>query len=429
MSVIVVIVGFVAVFVLAAAMDTVLERLERVRVLRLVEEDGGFGTAGLLWLFEHRARARDTLLSLRLIGAVSVAATVWYATLPGAITLSRLLWVTAATTAGLIVCDVVARLLALTHRETLGRRLAPVTVVLVRAFTPVSALAVGFARLVLTGSRDLSSPNASDEELNRLALDDEASSEEIEPEERAMIRSIFELGDRRVREIMVPRPDMVAASADATVTAVLNLIIEAGFSRLPVHDVDDSDRIVGVVYAKDLLAKIANDPTFHAWHTLLRSPSFVPETKRVDDLLRELQAGAVHLVFVVDEYGELVGLVTIEDILEEIVGEIVDEYDQQIQLSESLGEDRWRIDGRMTVSDFNEHFTVDLPVDEGYDTVGGMVFAMLGELPSGGEQIDVETLSITVEQVQGRRIGAVIVEPRDDTELHDTHHDTHVADL
>lgn len=422
-------VAFVAVFALGAAMDTVLERLERVRVLRLVEEDGGFGTDALLWLFEHRARARDTLLTLRLVAVIGVAGLVVYVTFSGAVTLGRLVGVMAATAAGLILVDVVARLLALTHRETLGRRFAWLTVTLVRLFTPVTVVGVGLARVVLSATDGLSSPNASDEELNRLALDDEATSEEIEPEERAMIRSIFELGDRRVREIMVPRPDMVAASADATVTAVLNLIIEAGFSRLPVHDVDDSDRIVGVVYAKDLLAKIANDPTFHAWHTLLRAPSFVPETKRVDDLLRELQAGAVHLVFVVDEYGELVGLVTIEDILEEIVGEIVDEYDQQIQLSESLGEDRWRIDGRMTVSDFNEHFTVDLPVDEGYDTVGGMVFAMLGELPSGGEQIDVETLSITVEQVQGRRIGAVIVEPRDDTELHDTHHDTHAADL
>lgn len=420
--------GVLAVFALAAAMDTVLERLERVRVLRLVEEDGGFGTSALLWLFEHRARARDTLLTLRLAGALLVASLVLLASFGTSFTPGRLVGVMAATAAALILTDVIARLLALTHRETLGRRLAPFTVTLVRLATPFTVVVVWVARLLLTGSRDLSSPNASDEELNRLALDDEASSEEIEPEERAMIRSIFELGDRRVREIMVPRPDMVAASSDATVTAVLNLIIDAGFSRLPVHDVDDNDRIVGVVYAKDLLAKIANDPTFNAWHTLLRSPSFVPETKRVDDLLRELQAGAVHLVFVVDEYGELVGLVTIEDILEEIVGEIVDEYDQQIQLSEALGENRWRIDGRMSVSEFNDHFTLNLPVDEGYDTVGGMVFAMLGELPSGGEQLDVDVLSITVEQVQGRRIGAVIVEPRDDMQVSETHVGTQAAD-
>lgn len=420
MSLVVFGVAFTLVFALAAAMDTVLERLERVRVLRLVEEDGGFGTDALLWLFEHRARARDTLLAVRLVAAISLAGLVVYATFDQAVTLGRLAGLMAATAAGLILVDVVARLMGLTHREPLGRRFAPLAVALVRLFTPVAVVSVGLGRLALRATGDLSSPNASDEELNRLALDDEATSEEIEPEERAMIRSIFELGDRRVREIMVPRPDMVAASSDATVTAVLNLIIDAGFSRLPVHDVDDNDRIVGVVYAKDLLAKIANDPSFHAWHTLLRSPAFVPETKRVDDLLRELQAGAVHLVFVVDEYGELVGLVTIEDILEEIVGEIVDEYDQQIELSEPLGDNRWRIDGRMTVSDFNEHFRVDLPVDEGYDTVGGMVFAMLGELPSGGEQLDVDLLSITVEQVQGRRIGAVIVEPRDDTEANET---------
>ena len=401
------------VFALASAFDTVFERLERVRVLRLVEEDGGFGTGALLWLFEHRARARDALLVARIVSLTALVALLVVGVTGETPSNARLVVALVLLTLVVTIVAAMTRLAALTYREVLGRRLAPAARALVRLFTPLALICVGLARLVVAASRDLSSPYASDEELNRLLLDDEGSSEEIEPEERAMIRSIFELGDRRVREIMVPRPDMVAAPSDASVTAVLNRIIDAGFSRLPVHDANDHDRIVGVVYAKDLLAKIASDPTFNQWQTLLRPPAFVPETKRVDDLLRELQAGAMHLVFVVDEYGELVGLVTIEDILEEIVGEIVDEYDHEILLSEPLGANRWRIDGRMTVSDFNSQFAVDLPADEGYDTVGGMVFAMLGELPSGGEQIDVESLSITVEQVQGRRVGAVIVEQRD----------------
>jgi len=405
---------FAVLFLLASAFDTVFERLERVRVLRLVEEYGGFGTHALLWLFEHRARARDALLILRLLSVTALSAVVVSATRATA-SPGRLVLVVVITASGVSFAAVAVRLAALTYRETFGCRFAPLTVWLVRMLTPAAIVTVGVSRFLMPGSRDLSSPYASDEELNRLALDDESTSEEIEPEERAMIRSIFELGDRRVREIMVPRPDMVAASSDATVTAVLNMIIDAGFSRLPVHDANDHDRIVGVVYAKDLLAKIASDAHFTAWHALLRTPAFVPETKRVDDLLRELQAGAVHLVLVVDEYGELVGLVTIEDILEEIVGEIVDEYDREITLSESLGENLWRIDGRMTVSDFNAQFAVDLPADEGYDTVGGMVFAMLGELPTGGEHIEIDTLSITVAQVQGRRVGTVLVEQRDES--------------
>lgn len=402
-----------AVFAFASSFDTVFERLERVRVLRLVEEHGGYGTASLLWLFEHRAHARDALLTLRTTALIGLAgASVWIIDVFGQPGRFVLVLVAAATVVAVVA--VVARLVALTYRESLGRLLAPPIALLVRVVRPVTFVLVAVARGIVKGARDLSSPYASDEELNRLLLDDEPTSEEIEPEERAMIRSIFELGDRRVREIMVPRPDMVAVPSDAHVTDVLNSIIDAGYSRLPVYDAADPDRIVGVVYAKDLLAKIASEPVFHGWHALLRPPAFVPETKRVDDLLRELQTGAVHLVFVVDEYGELVGLVTIEDILEEIVGEIVDEYDEEITLSEALGNDVWRVDGRMTVSEFNSQFASDLPVDDSYDTVGGMVFAMLGELPSGGEQIELEAMTITVEQVQGRRIGTVLVTQHDD---------------
>lgn len=411
-----------AIFALASSFDTVFERLDRVRVLRLVEEHGGFGTAKLLWLFEHRAKARDTLLVVRLSAAVVFTGLVVYATGVHASTRS-LAGVLVAAGVFVSLLAAVARLVALTYRETFGRLAAPAALVLVKLFRPVAVVVIGAARLFVAGARDLSSPYASDEELNRLTHDDEPVDDTIEPEERAMIRSIFELGDRRVREIMVPRPDMVSVPSDVTITGLLDSLINDGFSRLPVHDANDADRIVGVMYFKDVFAKIVSDPTFTAWHELLRPPAFVPETKRVDDLLRELQAGAVHLVFVVDEYGELVGLVTIEDLLEEIVGEIVDEYDEEVQLVAQLSDSVWQVDGRMTVNDFREQFALDLPVDDSYDTVGGMVFAMLGELPTGGEQIQLDTFTLTVEQVQGRRVGQVRLEQHDPQESHSDEHE------
>jgi CBS domain containing-hemolysin-like protein len=213
--------------------------------------------------------------------------------------------------------------------------------------------------------------------------------DELEPEERAMIRSIFELADTLVREIMVPRPDMVTVPEDAPLHEVVRIAIEQGYSRIPVRDPDDEDTIVGVVYAKDLLRRLATEQHRTRWGDLVRTPTFVPETKRCDDLLRDLQAAAVHLAIVVDEYGEIVGLVTIEDILEEIVGEIVDEHDREEPLVEVLGDGELRIDGRLGVDDLNELLGAELP-EEGWDTVGGLVFGTLGRVPAVGESVELE---------------------------------------
>jgi len=270
----------------------------------------------------------------------------------------------------------------------------------------VAAIALG--RALVPRRHEVSGPHAGDDELRALTGDEADEDDALEPEERAMIRSIFELGETVVREVMVPRPDVVSVPEDASIGEVVRVVVDGGYSRLPVHAADETDRIVGVVYAKDLLRRLATQPELNGWSDLTRQPTFVPETKRCDELLRELQSQAVHLAVVLDEYGDVVGLVTIEDVLEEIVGEIVDEHDQEQQLVEPLDDGRFRIDARLGVDDLNELLGTELP-EEGWDTVGGLVFGTLGRVPRPGEQVELDGTTIEVEVLQGRRVAKVVV--------------------
>jgi CBS domain containing-hemolysin-like protein len=232
--------------------------------------------------------------------------------------------------------------------------------------------------------------------------------------ERRMILSILELDDTTAREIMVPRPDVIAVAADVPFADVVDLALDHGRSRLPVHDPSDPDLMTGVVHARDLLARMRKDPGVlerdaSAWSDLVREPYHVPESRRADDLLRDLQAAAVHLALVVDEYGEIVGIVTIEDVLEEIVGEIVDEHDDERPPIEPLPGGGWRVDGGMNVVDLGDALDVELP-DEAWDTVGGLVLGTLGRLPRVGDRVEVDGIVLTVTVRRGRRVVEVRVE-------------------
>jgi CBS domain containing-hemolysin-like protein len=392
-----------------AALETVLVRLNVVRALRLAEEERR-GAAPLLWLTEHQATAMGAVLTATIVarvGLVAVAtivATGWGLTGVGVLGL-----IAGVALVSLVVGEVVPRTLVLRSLEAAGLRLAPSGVVVVRGTDPIARAAVAVGRLIVPARARPSGPFATDDELRAIDDEDEPQDEELEPEERAMIRSIFELADTIVREIMVPRPDIVTVAEDASFDEVVRVALDRGVSRLPVHDPDDVDTIVGVVHAKDLLRRLATERNRSRWSDLVRGPTFVPETKRCDDLLRDLQAATVHLALVVDEYGELVGLVTIEDILEEIVGEIVDEHDHEEPLVEPLADGRLRVDARLGVDDLNELLGTRLPED-GWDTVGGLVVATFGRVPAVGESLEFDGTTITVERVQGRRIGKVLVE-------------------
>lgn len=232
----------------------------------------------------------------------------------------------------------------------------------------------------------------------------------LDEEERHMISSVVRFETLLVREIMVPRIDMVTLSVTTTVKDALDTFLTTGFSRIPVYR-DTVDNIVGLLYAKDLLRVWHEGRQVASLEPLLRPAYFVPEAKRVGELLAEMQAQRIHMVIVVDEYGGVAGLVTLEDIVEEIVGEIQDEYDQaEVQLYRQVGEGEYLLQGRMDLDDFAELLGVNLDqVDaaEEADTVGGLIYALIGKVPEGGESVRLGEVALSVEQVQGRRIALV----------------------
>ncbi len=228
----------------------------------------------------------------------------------------------------------------------------------------------------------------------------------LELEERKMIYSIFQLGDTLAREIMVPRIDMLALEVKTPMTEAIDALLESGYSRVPVFD-DSIDNILGLLYAKDLL-KVWREGSNNgdSIKALIRPAFFVPEAKKVDELLVELQNMRVHMALVVDEYGGIAGLVTLEDIIEEIFGEIQDEYDEEELPFTILKNGDYIFLGRVDLDDFNEIMKTGLPNDEA-DTIGGFIYRQLGRVPVAGEQVQVDGLTLTVEQVSSRRIRKV----------------------
>ncbi|GAB4299420.1 MAG: hemolysin family protein [Desulfuromonadia bacterium] len=239
----------------------------------------------------------------------------------------------------------------------------------------------------------------------------------INPEENEMIRSIFSLRDRVVREIMVPRTDMACVEISASVRELLDAIIQCGHSRIPVYD-GTVDNIVGIVYAKDLLRFWGEDERMIRIDRIMRSPYFVPESKNLEELLQEFRKMRVHLAVVIDEYGGTSGIVTIEDLLEEIVGDIQDEYDQEEEL---LVEDRdgsCTVDGRLPVEELEQKFGVSFQREK-FDTVAGLIYHLLGRIPSVGDRLEAEGLSFTIMDADARKVRSVRVVPLTDPEESD----------
>lgn len=229
---------------------------------------------------------------------------------------------------------------------------------------------------------------------------------DLEPDERKMIYSIFQFGETLCREIMVPRMEVLALEVKTPLNQAINALINSGYSRVPVYD-DEIDNVVGVLYAKDLLKIHGNTSEKVSIKKFLRKAYFVPESKKVDELLAEMQANGVHIAVVVDEYGGMAGLVTLEDIVEEIVGEIHDEYDQSEELLvQKISEDEVLFRGRVSLDDFNDAISTHLDPDM-TDTLGGFFYSELGRVPAEGDRLDVEGWILTVEEVRGRRVGKI----------------------
>jgi CBS domain containing-hemolysin-like protein len=270
-----------------------------------------------------------------------------------------------------------------------------------------SNLLIGLANLVLPGKGLKQGPFVTEEDLRTMA-DVAAEEDSIETEERRLIHSIFEFGDTVVREVMLPRPDMVTVNATDTIEDAIERAIERGFSRLPVCEEGSTDDIIGLVYLKDLVRRARAGEGTQELRVAVRPATFVPEQKRVSELLREMRTKQFHMAMVIDEYGGTAGLVTLEDLLEEIVGEIADEYDVELPAVERLGDGSVRVRGSTPIDDVSEELGTDLP-DAEWDTVGGLILNLLGHVPEEGEVVRFEQLELRTERVQGRRIASVVI--------------------
>jgi len=235
------------------------------------------------------------------------------------------------------------------------------------------------------------------------------SQDSDDSEELELISQVLEFTDGIVREVMVPRTDMVTCAASDDTDRALDVVLEYGRSRVPITG-DDLDDIVGVLYARDLLTLFDTGGETREVSKMMRPATFVPETKKVSDLFRELQTKKVHMAVVIDEFGGTAGLVTMEDLLEEIVGEIVDEYDEEETLVKAVADGDYIVDGRLPVDELAELVGVELP-DEDWDTVGGLLLGLAGRVPVEGEVFVLATIALTVERVQGRRVARVRVGP------------------
>ncbi len=395
---------------LLALAETSLVRTSRVKAKALLDEHRR-GARPLTRLVEHPEQFLNPVLLLvlvcQLVSAtlVGVLASAWL----GA-------WGVAVGTVFEVVVifvlfEAVPKNWAVHNPERAALFSAPIVDVVVR-FPPVravSAVLIGLANLFIGrhGTATTRPPRVTESEL--LAMADVAQAEDvIELQERTLIHSIIDFGDAVVREVMVPRLDMFTLYGGTDVHAAVDQVLAAGRSRVPVHQ-GDVDDIVGIAYAKDLMRAEHDHRGADLVRVHLRPAHFVPETKRLTALLREMQDAKFHMSIVVDEYGSTVGLVTLEDLIEELVGEIVDEYDVEEPVVETLPDGSVVVTGRMAIDDVDDLLGTELP-QEGWDTVGGLMLAASGHVPTEGESVDVDGVRLVAQRVQGRRISRVRIE-------------------
>jgi len=391
-----------------ALAETALTRMTRTKAQALVEE-GRPGAARLLDLVERPERFLNVVLLVVLVFQLVQA------TLTG-ILASELFgaWgVAVGTFINVVVVFVLAeaapKTWAIQHPERSALVSAP-PIAALAAFWPLRVLSrglIGLTNVILPGKGLKEGPFVSEEEL--LAMVEAAVEEEvIEAEERELIAQIIDFGDTIVREVMVPRPDMLSIDSDFRIADAMEVVLMNGRSRVPVCG-EGIDDIVGVAHAKDLMRADRDGKGDLPVTEVVRAAHFVPETKRIAELLPEMQARKFHMAIVVDEYGGTAGLVTLEDLLEELVGEIVDEFDLEEPMALPQADGSVLVQARMPIDEVNELLDVELPEGD-WDTVGGLMFHLLGHVPDEGESTRHDGLLLRAEKVEGRRIGVVRIE-------------------
>jgi len=312
------------------------------------------------------------------------------------------------TLAYFVVVEAMSKTYGILHSDRAALSMAPIVWALGRALALPARLLIGLANVLLPGKGLKQGPFVSEQDIRSMA---EVGHEEgsIEETERKMIHSIFEFGDTIVRQIMVPRPDIVAVEVKTTLQAALDMIVEHDLSRVPIYR-EDLDRVEGILYAKDVLKALhqGRGRSDIGLRELVRPAHFVPESNKASSLLREMQREKFHMAIVIDEYGSNAGLVTLEDLLEELVGEIADEHDVEERDVERVGDGRYRVDASLPIRELNELVGTDLPRDR-WNTVGGLMFGLLGTIPTEGQVVTLQGFRFTAEKVQGRRVTRVLV--------------------
>ncbi len=394
--------GFLTLIGFAAVAETTLSVINRARLKEMLER-GVPRSEAVHSLMEDPRRSLAAILLLGDLGLVGATATgvALLLGLPAS-------WLRVALAViGLAVLfgtQAVAKMVANHNSEKMGALVAGPIDGLVTLLSPLLKVVDLLGRSF--GGRGSDRLAMREEEL-QLLLDVGPGDGIIEADEKEMIASIFEMGETTVREVMVPRIDIVAIEADTSLREALDVIIACGHSRIPVYE-KTIDNVVGLLYAKDLLQCLGDGQPDRPLREFLRPAYFIPESKRVDELLRELQQRRVHMAIVVDEYGGVAGLVTIEDLLEEIVGEIQDEYDFEEPVSQRLSDHEVIFDARVDLDDVNREMDLELPTNES-DTLGGLIYARLGRLPAKGDVVQLDGVRISVLSMMGRRIGRVKV--------------------
>ncbi|MCW2802743.1 MAG: HlyC/CorC family transporter [Propionibacteriaceae bacterium] len=410
-----------------AAGESALYSFSKVRADRLVEE-GRSGADKVRKIVEDPPRYLNTALFLRTVFEVTaivlvalvvfgIFAPTWQRVLITAgsmIVVSYVLW------------GVAPRTLGRQHSDRVACAVAGPLVALTTVLGPFPRLLIMIGNALTPGRGFTDGPFSTEAELREL-VDLAEASELIESGERRMIHSVFDLGDTIVREVMVPRTDMVFIEEHKTLRQAVSLALRSGFSRIPVIR-DGLDDVIGVLYLKDVIKRVYDNPkseTEERVGSMVRKPEWCPDSKPVDQLLREMQLKHTHLVIVVDEFGGTAGLATIEDILEEIVGEITDEYDEENNDVTELGEGRYRVSSRLPLDELGELFGLKLE-DEDVDTVGGLMAKVLNKVPIAGSVVKFGGLELVAERSSGRRnrIGTVVatrIEPDDTGDGYDEH--------
>ena len=408
--------------VLAAA-ESALQSFSRSRAERMLEERKP-GAARVQQIVDEPPRYLNTALLLRTIfeicSIVLVALVVFG--------IFDQTWVRMLLTAGVMIVvsyvfwGVAPRTIGRQHAERVAGLVAGPLVMITAVLGPIPQLLIMIGNALTPGKGFREGPFSTEAELREM-VDLAEASQLIEKGEREMIHSVFELGDTIVKEVMVPRTDMVYIEDHKTLRQAMSLCLRSGFSRIPVIG-DGLDDVVGVLYLKDVIRRVYDYPKSESTEKvsqLMRKPEWCPDSKPIDELLREMQLKRTHLVIVVDEFGGTAGMATIEDILEEIVGEITDEYDQENTDITELGEGRYRVSSRLPIDELGELFGLELD-DEDVDTVGGLMAKQLNKVPIAGAVVKYAGLELVAERSSGRRnkIGTVVVGQVDSAEDDDS---------